>query len=167
MKELSVVNTSQGLYWVNCLQMGMKNASAIFQRVMELKSIELVDEISFLGFWVSARGIEPDQELANKIKMIKQPESKAEVEQFVGLVNYFGRLIPNLSAKLAPVNELRKKNVPFEWTMQCSDAFELLKNEISTAPVVQPYSLEKEATLTTGASQGSVAAVHVSNTFRC
>ena len=34
-KELSVINTSKGLYMVNRLQMGMKNASTIFQRTME------------------------------------------------------------------------------------------------------------------------------------
>ena len=34
-KQLSVVNTTKGLYTVNRLQMGMKNASAIFQRCIE------------------------------------------------------------------------------------------------------------------------------------
>ena len=34
-KDLSVINTSKGLYRVNRLQMGMKNSSHIFQRVME------------------------------------------------------------------------------------------------------------------------------------
>ena len=31
-KELSIINTYKGLFSVNRLQMGMKNASAIFQR---------------------------------------------------------------------------------------------------------------------------------------
>lgn len=34
-KKLSVINTSKGLFILNRLQMGMKNASAIFQRCME------------------------------------------------------------------------------------------------------------------------------------
>ena len=34
-KELSVINTHKGLYRVNRMQMGMKNASAIFQRCIE------------------------------------------------------------------------------------------------------------------------------------
>ena len=34
-KNLSVINTNKGLYTVKRLQMGMKNASAIFQRTME------------------------------------------------------------------------------------------------------------------------------------
>ena len=34
-KKLSVINTTKGLYTINRLQMGMKNASAIFQRCIE------------------------------------------------------------------------------------------------------------------------------------
>lgn len=34
-KDLSIINTTKGLYRVERLQMGMKNASAIFQRTME------------------------------------------------------------------------------------------------------------------------------------
>ena len=34
-KQLSIINTHKGLFSVNRLQMGMKNASAVFQRCME------------------------------------------------------------------------------------------------------------------------------------
>ena len=204
-KELSVINTSQGLYSVNRLQMGMKNASAIFQRVMEQvlsdikgliiyqddvlvyadnestlqkrlkavktrlaekqitineeKSITLTDEMSFLGFRISARGIEPDDKLVNKINSMKASANRREIECLLGLLNYFGRLIPNFAEKTAPLNRLRKSTVPFIWSRECSEAFQSLKREITNAPVVQPYSLEKEATLTTDASCDALAAV--------
>jgi hypothetical protein len=204
-EELSVINTSRGLYRVKRLQMGMKNASFIFQRAMESilsdlkgilvyqddvlvfaensealgkrlnavktrlaekkvtinesKSINMCDEISFLGFKISASGIQPDDRLVDKIRHIAAPSSKKEIEQFLGLVNFFGRLIPNFSVKVAPLNGLRKGNSPFVWSDECTRAFEGLKREISSRPVVQPYSLEKEATLTTDASKGALAAV--------
>ena len=131
-KELSIINTTKGLYKINRLQMGMKNSSAIFQRAMESaladlkgiliyqddvlvyaenqeslhkrleavktrlkekkitinkeKSVEYVDEISFLGFRISARGIEPDPKLVDKVKQISAPTNKREMEQFIGLV---------------------------------------------------------------------------------
>ena len=34
-KNLSIINTTKGLYRLDRLQMGMKNASVIFQRTME------------------------------------------------------------------------------------------------------------------------------------
>ena len=204
-KKLSTINTSKGLFQVNRLQMGMKNSSCIFQRVMETilkdlkgiliyqddiavfaenelslnkrlnsvkkrlqekgislneaKCIERVDEISFLGFNVSATGIRPDEKLVARVKSISKPKNVKQVEAYIGLVNFFGRLIPRFSDLVYPLNELRKKGVPFIWSKQCNDAFENLKNAISTSPVVQPYSLEKEATLTTDASKYSLAAV--------
>ena len=127
--------------------------------INEKKSIEYSNEISFLGFRISARGIEPDDKLVEKIRYCHPPTNRQEVEYFVGLMNYFGRLIPRFSDKIAPINALRNQKTTFVWTKQCTTAFESLKREISRAPVVQPYSLEKEATLTTDASQEAVAAV--------
>lgn len=203
-KELSIINTTKGLFKMNRLTMGMKNASSIFQRVMESilsdikgiliyqddvaifadnpeslskrltavktrlkeknitinedKSIEHCEYLTFLGFRISSRGIEPDDKLVKKIREIKAPMSCKEVEQFLGLVNYFGRLIPNYASKVQPLNKLRNAK-SFEWTPECNQSFELMKKEISSQPVLQPYSLEKEATLTTDASQTTIAAV--------
>ena len=49
--------------------------------------------------------------------------------------------------------------IPFIWSRECSEAFQSLKREITNAPVVQPCSLEKEATLTTDAFCDALAAV--------
>ena len=204
-QDLSIINTTKGLYRVQRLQMGMKNASAIFQRTMEqilvdikgvliyqddvliyaankesltkrmnavrkrlsekcvtineAKSVKYLDEVVFLGFKLSSRGIEPDTQLVQKIVDMKAPTNKKEVEAFVGLVNYFGRLIPNFSGKLVPINNLRKHNVVFHWSDECERAFQNLKTDISRSPVLQPYSLSKEVVLTTDASKGAMAGV--------
>lgn len=203
-KELSIINTTKGLYRVNRLQMGMKNSSAIFQRAMESalgdlkgvliyqddvlihasnddelrkrlqavktrlhekhitvntdKSVEYADEISFLGFRISSKGITPDAKLVDKVKQIQTPINKREVEQFMGLVNFFGRLIDNFASKVLPINRLRQRDVPFMWSAKCAAAFDLIKKEITSFPVVQPYCLDKEVTLTTDASQSALGA---------
>ena len=72
------------------------------------KSITLNDEVSFLGFHISARGIEPDGKLMNKINSMKHPLIVWKIECFLVLLNYFGRLIPNFSKKTAPLDRLRK-----------------------------------------------------------
>lgn len=204
-KDLSIINTSKGLYRINRLQMGMKNSAAIFQRVMESilsdikgiliyqddvaiyaankeqlekrleavkkrlqeknitlnrdKSIEYTEELSFLGFKISARGIEPDDKLVNRIKQMKYPDNPKEMERFLGLVNFFGRLIPNFSKKVHPLNQLRKSGTTYAWTLECKKAFDGLINEISSKPVIQPYSLEKPIQLITDASKEALAAV--------
>jgi hypothetical protein len=127
--------------------------------INEEKSVSLSDEITFLGFRVSAKGITPDEKLVEKVRLLKTPVSKKEVEQFVGLVNFFGRLIPNFSEKIRPLNALRKNDTPFLWTSECTECFETLKRELSNRPVIQPYCLEKDAVLATDASASTIAAV--------
>ncbi len=131
--------------------------------INEEKSVEYMDEVSFLGFCISSRGIEPDQKLVDKVKRIKTPTNKHEVEQFMGLANFFGRLIANFASKIKTINELRRRDVPFVWSQKCAASFELVKNEITSFPVVQPYSLEKEVTLTTDASRGALGACLTQN----
>ena len=147
-----------------------KRLAAVRQRLKEKgitlnenKCIERADEISFLGFNVSAMGIRPDEKLVSRVKAIAKPKNVKQFESFIGLVNFFGRLIPRFSELVYPLNELRKKGVTFHWSKQCDDSFETLKRVISKAPVVQPYSLQKEATLTTDASKFTLAAVLTQN----
>ncbi len=78
---------------------------------------------------------------------VKTPTSRRQVEQFLGLVNFFGRLIPNFTTKAKPLNELRRQDMQFCWNPQCESAFQLLKKEISSYLVVQPYDLRKEVTV--------------------
>ena len=152
-KELSVINTSKGLFVLNRLQMGMKNASAIFQKCMEqiLKGLpgvivyqddvmicaksegQLQNRISqvrnrlnqrnvtvneskccgsceslrFLGFTFSKDGILPDKSLVDKILQVSAPSNKSELASFLGLINYYGRFIPNFSELCAPLFKLK------------------------------------------------------------
>ena len=131
--------------------------------INESKSVEFMDEISFLGFKISSRGIAPDERLVNRIRALKAPQNKQEVEYFIGLINYFGRLIPNFTQKMGPISALRNTKAKFLWTQECNDAFESLCREVASSPVVQPYDPEKEATLWTDASQNCIAAVLTQN----
>lgn len=204
-KDLSVINTTKGLFRMNRLQMGMKNASAIFQRTMESilkdikglliyqddiavfasdmptlekrlnavknrlreknvainhsKCVEYANEISFLGFKISSRGIEPDNKLVQKIRQIEAPKSHAELQQFLGLINYFGRLIPNFSKKISNLNKLRNSKEKFAWSIEHNKDFENIKMELCSEPLVKPYDLNKEVILATDASKTAIGAI--------
>ena len=203
-QEISIINTTRGLFKVCRLQQGFKNASAIFQKTIEecldgirghivfqddvlafgttesscqkrynairdrlkskgftineAKSEDITTELSFLGFKISAKGIQPDERLINKIKQTIPPTNTNEVSQFCGLVNFFGRLIPDFATKLAPISKLQSSK-SFAWDDECQNAFDGLKKELASYPVIQPYSLEKEAIVTTGASQEAIGGI--------
>ena len=117
------------------------------------------DSIKFLGHLISADGVKPDPEIVKKITSCKPPTNKSEVESFIGLVNFFGRMIPNFAELTHPLNKLRRKDEKFVWETQHQDSFDKLLKALSSKPVLQSYSLEKEATLTTDASERCIGGV--------
>ena len=61
--------------------------------INEIKPGNVMEKITFLGFTISGSGSEPDDSLVNKVRKIHAPQSVKEVEQFCGLVNFYGGFI--------------------------------------------------------------------------
>ena len=80
-----------------------------------------------------------------------------QLESFVGLAKFYGQKIPDFATKMLPLNEIRKAE--FRWDKEEQNAFENIKNELCSNPLVQPYSLTKEATVTTDASEKAIGGV--------
>ena len=100
-----------------------------------------VDTDSFLGYSISKEGIAPDPKHNEKIKNAKAPTNNKQLESFVGLANFYGRMIPDSATKMLPLNNGRNSN--FSWGKMQQKALEDIKNELCANPLVQPYSLQK------------------------
>ena len=57
-----------------------------------------------------------------------------QVESFVSLANFYGRMIPDFATKMLPLNETRKEE--FRWEKEEQNAFENIKNELCANPRV-------------------------------
>ena len=64
------------------------------------------------------------------------PTSVKEVRSFLGLAGYYRRFIKDYAEKAAPLHALTKKNQRFQWTHETQGAFELLKQALSTPPIL-------------------------------
>ncbi|XP_049277861.1 uncharacterized protein K02A2.6-like [Anopheles funestus] len=62
--------------------------------------------LEILGYNVSAEGIAPSEEKIVAIKNFRKPETKEEVRSFLGLINFVGQFIPDLSTKSEPLRKL-------------------------------------------------------------
>lgn len=91
--------------------------------------------VKYLGFLVSARGIEPDPARLRPIQEMRTPKNAKEIRSFLGLVNYYGKFVPSLHRLKAPFEALLKKDVPFVWTKQMKRSFENIK-KILTGPLL-------------------------------
>ena len=58
---------------------------------------------------------------------IPRPQSKKEVRQFMGLINWYRDYIPSLSAIAAPLYVLTNKDVMWQWTEECERSFQSLR----------------------------------------
>ena len=103
-----------------------------------------VDSVSFLGYSISKEGIAPHPKHLEKIKNAKAPTNNKQLESFVGLANFYRRMIPDFATKMLILINMRNS---FSWGKMQQKAFEDIKIELCANPLVQPYSLKKKQQL--------------------
>ena len=95
------------------------------------------DRVVFLGFVVSADGIQVDEEKVKAIQDWPTPVNVSQVRSFHGLASFYRRFVKNFSTLAAPLNNLTKKDVPFTWGHDEDQAFHTLKTQLCEAPLLQ------------------------------
>ena len=63
-------------------------------------------EVKFLGHKVSPQGIIPLPDKVEAIVAMPKPNTKVELQRFLGCINFFHRFMPKLAEILAPLHEL-------------------------------------------------------------
>ena len=80
------------------------------------------------------------------------PQSKKQVQSFIGMVNYLSKFSAQLSDLAEPICELSKERVPFNWALEHEEAFCLIKKEVTAAPILAYYNPNKAMVLQMDAS---------------
>ena len=62
--------------------------------------------IKYLGHILDASGLQPDHDKVEAILKALQPQTKEQLESFHGMVQYYGRHVPELSTFSGLRNEL-------------------------------------------------------------
>ena len=104
----------------------------------------------------------PDPRKINAITNWPVPDDLTKVRQILGLASYYRRYIYGFADIARPLSALTKKGAVFEWTSQCSEAFETLKKQFCHTPVLaypQFHKGESQFIVQTDASGGGLGAV--------
>jgi len=81
------------------------------------------------------------------------------VRSFLGLCSYYRRFIKSFSQIAAPLHHLTGLNVKFKWSDSCQQAFDTLKEKLTTAPVLVLPNDTDTFVLDTDASNLAMGAV--------
>lgn len=128
-------------------------------KIKKDKCTFFANSVTYLGFIISKRGVHTCPDKIDAIKNVAAPTNVSELRSFLGLVMYYAKFVPNISTILAPLYALLRKEVKYEWSAECTRAFEKVKSLLVSSDVLAHYSPALPLVLTTDASGVGVGAV--------
>jgi hypothetical protein len=94
------------------------------------------NRVSFLVYVVIAQGVEVDHAKIDAIHCWPTPTTITQIRSFLGLAGFYHRFVCNFSTIAAPLNDLTKKGAPFTWGTSQEEAFMILKDMLTHAPLL-------------------------------
>jgi hypothetical protein len=113
-----------------------------------------ISEVLFLGHIINKEGLVVDPKKVADILNWKAPTDAQGIKSFIGMARYYRRFIEGFSKIAKPMTALLGNKVEFKWTQKCQEAFEALKEKLTTAPVLvlpdvhRPFSVYCDACYT-------------------
>ena len=108
---------------------------------------------------ISEKGIQVDKAKIDLISKLPYPTNVREIRGFLGHAGFYRRFIKDFSKVAQPLTRLLQHEVKFDFDETCKKAFDLLKEKLTTAPIIQPPNWELPFGLMCDASDYAVGAV--------
>jgi hypothetical protein len=117
-------------------------------------------EIIYLGHIISSEGIKPNSLKVKAVSEYPIPKNVDQLRTFLGIANYYRRYIKDFAKIAHCLTELTKKNKEWIWDNDQNEAFNALKNRLTSSPILGHPNLESgQYLIDTDASQYGVGAV--------
>jgi Reverse transcriptase (RNA-dependent DNA polymerase)/RNase H-like domain found in reverse transcriptase/Integrase zinc binding domain/Chromo (CHRromatin Organisation MOdifier) domain/Integrase core domain/Retroviral aspartyl protease len=123
------------------------------------KCVFHTQEVEFLGFIISPKGLKMDPAKTESIRSWPSPKSVHDIQVFLGFANFYRRFIKRYSRITTPITRLLKKGVKFHWSKEAQLAFEKLKRAFASAPILRHFDSAKPSILETDASDYALGCV--------
>ena len=121
--------------------------------------IFLQSGLEFFGHWIDKNGIRPLPQKIDPVMQAKSPTNVTELKSYLGLLNYYGKFLPNLATTLHPLHDFLQKDRPWKWTEACKRAFVKSKKQLRDSSLLVHYDLKKSLRRACDASPYGVGAV--------
>ncbi|KAK9408147.1 hypothetical protein NXF25_006921 [Crotalus adamanteus] len=124
--------------------------------------------IEYLGYKISASGIEMDPEKVKAVLGWQVPRTRCQLQSFLGFANFYRQFVPDFARVALPLTELLKTrnspvktrpSQPLAWSRESQAAFEHLKALFAKEPILLHPDPDKQYIVQADASDVAVGAV--------
>jgi hypothetical protein len=116
-------------------------------------------EIQYLGYMISDKCISASPDKVKAVERYPTPKNVKDVRAFLGLASFYRRLVKDFAEVAKSLTQLTRKNQQFLWGKDQQQAFEKMKNRLTTTRVLAYTNFKLPLILTTDASKKAVAAI--------
>ncbi|XP_019090108.1 PREDICTED: uncharacterized protein LOC104738230 [Camelina sativa] len=103
--------------------------------------------------------IEVDKAKLEVMSSLQPPKTVKDIRRFLGHAGFYRRFIKDFSKIARPLTQLLCKDISFEFTADCLEAFLTIKQALISAPIVQPPDWDLPFEVMCDASDFAVGAV--------
>ena len=128
-------------------------------RIKKSKCEFCKDSVEYLGHSVDAQGLHTLPSKVEAILKAPDPRNLQQLRSFLGLLNYYGKFIPNLASIVHPLNHLLQKDAKWAWTSDCAQAFAAAKEVLNSSQVLAHYDPTLPITMAGDASAYGIGSV--------
>ena len=122
------------------------------------------DKVVFCGHEIDKQGLHKTQEKIDAVLQTPYPKTVTQLRAFLGLVNYYARVLPDLASLLHPLHQLLEKGRSWDWSKECNQAFGGVKRLVTSDRVLTHYDPDLPVKLACDTSPYGLGAV-LSHTF--
>ena len=144
----------------------LKYSNFVLDKIKKANSTILINkcefscsEIEYLVFKVNEKKLQIDNNKIQSILEFPKPKNIKQLQRLIGMASWYRRFIPHFAEIIEPLNRLLKKNKKWDWGTEQTEAFEKIKELLTSVPILtcpdfsQPFQLETD---TIGTGLGAV-----------
>jgi hypothetical protein len=142
--KICLVYLDDILVWAPTFEEHIENLRLVFDRLQwanlklnPKKCSFFQKETHYLGHKISADGLKISDKNKKAIELFPAPTDAKELKAFLGLANFYRKLIFQFAHIAEPLQRLLKKDTPFDWTTDCQTAFDTLKTKLTSDPIIR------------------------------
>ncbi len=154
-----IVYSDDILVYSETLQEHVQHVRSVLQRLIKYQLYAKLEKcefhttsVAFLGYIISQEGVAMDESKVHAVLDWPLPSTIKELQRFLGFANFYRRFIRGFSSIAAPLTNMTKKGSRrLQWTAEAHKAFEQLKRQFTTAPILHhpdpnsPFVVEVDA----------------------